>query len=287
MDTWSLVGLLAFSLIAASVTRWLATRIEQRAATVGSPFIPIVADLSWTLVIFLGGVIAARYIERTSKPIIGYLVFGLVSTFLSLIRAFLYGRTEHWRKPGQRLDTQWLMRNATSTWNYLLWSATVYLVLCLVTKRPADPVLFIPALLGALLPAVDSHDTIPGRICAPISRQLERLAGHRQAWHSLGANVFVALVTAPLIPIAGWCAWLLISIGYLSHLLLDTLLPEGIMLFWPLSRTRYSAFGSFIRSKESTAEHRIAIALAIVVVVLLSLVDVHRPLPQTAAKSFV
>jgi hypothetical protein len=101
------------------------------------------------------------------------------------------------------------------------------------------------------------------------------------------------MITAPLIPALGWQTWLLVSVGYLSHLLLDMFGPEGIMLIWPISRTRYSivrrypALGGLAGSHGSTAEGRLTIALVLVVAVLFSLAHVSRsPSPQVASPSF-
>lgn len=85
------------------------------------------------------------------------------------------------------------------------------------------------AVLGALLPDIDHPYSYIGRR-VPLVPYL--LGGHRRAAHSLPAALAVALLARRFL---GLSDFLLLALtgGYLSHLALDLLNPEGAMLFWP------------------------------------------------------
>jgi len=88
------------------------------------------------------------------------------------------------------------------------------------------------AIVGALLPDIDTPTSLIGRLARPLSRWLERRFGHRTITHSLLGG---AAVTLPLTPLAlvsphGPLAF---ALGYLSHLLIDAGNKSGTPLFWP------------------------------------------------------
>jgi len=118
-----------------------------------------------------------------------------------------------------------------------------------------------------------------GRLLPFISRPLEARLGHRQPWHSLASNAFVALITTPLILLIGFQAWYLIPLAFFSHLILDMLTLQGPMLFWPLADTRYLLFGGPIKSPGDRTERRLAAVLAIACTILLMVVDICPPKP--------
>ena len=277
MSSWTLIGLVVFSLAVTLATRWLAVKLGHSTAAPPNPLAPITADLGWMLLIFAMGVVATRYIDRFNNVIVGYPAYGCAALLLSLVRAFLYERAQHERTPRRDLGIGNLLRDLVHSLTYALFSALVYLASSLLIKGPANPILLIPVCLGSLLPELDSRDSAPGRLLPFVSRQLEIRFGHCQGWHTLGANVFVATVSAPLIPLIGLNSWLLISIGFFSHLILDMIQPEGVMLFWPLSRTRYRIFRGFVESLGNAAEQKLAVALAAVTLTLLFVADVGPP----------
>ncbi len=88
------------------------------------------------------------------------------------------------------------------------------------------------AVLGALLPDVDTPTSLIGKLCLPLARLLERRFGHRTVTHSL---LGLALVTGPVAPLAllnpQWP--LAFGLGYLSHLLIDCANKSGTPLFYP------------------------------------------------------
>lgn len=88
---------------------------------------------------------------------------------------------------------------------------------------------------ASLLPDLDSPKSKLGRKIAPVSALIDAAVGHRGAMHSLvgaaftsAASLFAleALDLSPLLVFA-------VGAGYVSHLLLDALNPEGVPLLWP------------------------------------------------------
>ena len=94
------------------------------------------------------------------------------------------------------------------------------------------PAVAAAALVGALLPDLDTPTSPVGRVCPPLARWLERRVGHRTLTHSL---LGLALASLPALPLA-WRHphWTLAFVlGYLSHLLVDAANPPGVPLFYP------------------------------------------------------
>jgi inner membrane protein len=278
-NPWIRFGLLAFGVGVTLAANWIASRnrppVQRGLRLLGR----LTADLIWIVLIFVGGLIATRYIERIANPALGYLIFGLLAFAVSIVRSLLHQRSRGEIEPSKKLDRQDLLQMALHNLTYLLFAIAVYLTLSLVTKQPADPILFIPLCLGVLLPDLDSQNSLLGYLLPWISRPLESRFGHLQEWHTLAAAALVALTTAPLIPLASLQAWYLIPLGFLSHLIVDMLSPKGIMLLWPISRTRYCVFGGFVEAPGGVSERRLALALALGTVALLLVVDVGRPSP--------
>jgi inner membrane protein len=282
IESWILGVLLIFSVAATLATNWLTAGLRR-------PHLParvslacvanLIANLVWMALVFVAGVIATRYIERIASVALGYLVFGLVALLLSWLRALLYQRVQKQQRTATRPDTRSWLPFAVHNATYLLFAVVLYLSLTVLLRRSADLVLLIPVCIGALLPDLDSRDSLLGRLLPFVSRRLEVRFGHLEGWHSLAMNVFVALITTPLILLVGVQAWSLISLGFSSHLLLDLLTPQGIMLFWPVTRTRFNIFHGFVDSAGSLAERRLATALAILAALL---VMIRQPSPPAA-----
>jgi len=88
------------------------------------------------------------------------------------------------------------------------------------------------AILGALLPDIDTPKSLIGRFLRPIAAYIKRKLGHCQATHSLLGLVTLGLITAPLI-YANLFWWVALFSGYLSHLLIDAVNKSGVPLFYP------------------------------------------------------
>jgi membrane-bound metal-dependent hydrolase YbcI (DUF457 family) len=137
-------------------------------------------------------------------------------------------------------------------------------------------VVWIPSMLGltvapwlvvvgafvALLPDLDASEsriknlTIGGKIggaqigirpLAPIAMVLSSLFGHRAALHSLLMVAVISLGTR-FIPIMTSSLWLVIILGYVSHLVLDMLTKSGVEIFWPI-KTHVGLLPRFLRVK--------------------------------------
>ncbi|MDQ0287753.1 inner membrane protein [Desulfofundulus luciae] len=92
----------------------------------------------------------------------------------------------------------------------------------------------------ALLPDLDDPHSKLGRLVAPASWAVKVTVGHRGPLHSfLGAGVMTLLAAFVL---RFWYAHAyvyshlvpLIMIGYLSHLVMDSLNPQGVPWLWPV-----------------------------------------------------
>ena len=88
------------------------------------------------------------------------------------------------------------------------------------------------ALLGSLLPDLDSPKSGLGRFLPFLSQPIERRWGHRTVTHSLLALGALAVALLPLGLYRG--AWYVaLLIGYFSHLVLDCTTKSGVPLFHP------------------------------------------------------
>lgn len=281
-----ILGLAIFSIAVTLITNWLAAGRRRptlpRSVSLGLMG-PLLANILWLLLVFAAGMIATRYIERIDNTILGYMVFGLLAFLLSFARALVHRRSQQSAGAKPPVDSKALVRAAIHYGAYFLLATVLYLTISWLLRRHVELILLIPLWFGALLPYLDSQRSPLGRLLPFISNRIEARFGHGQGWHSLTANALVALFTAPLI-LVDLEAWSLISLGFFSHLVLDLLTPEGSMLFWPITHTRYSVFGGFVGSPGSTAECWLVASLAIVAAVLLVIVDIG-PLPPRPAPS--
>jgi hypothetical protein len=287
MSFWIALAFLAFSLAVTFGTRWLANKLWGRGTDQFGWLRTIAADLIWVLILFGITVVTRRYIERITAAMLGYTLFVLGAMGLSLLRALFYQRALNRRTAGPKPDVREMLRSLVHNLTYLLFAAILYLIISWLARRPAQPGLFLPLFFGALLPDLDSQASWMGRLLPFLSRRLEARLGHCQEWHSLAANALVALATALLIPILGVQAWALVSLGFLAHLALDLLSPQGIMLFWPLTRIRCFVFQGFVHAPGTAAEQKLLTGLALVAIVLLLVVDIGQPpAPAVSPPSF-
>lgn len=103
----------------------------------------------------------------------------------------------------------------------------------------SDPFLFAGvAGFASLLPDLDSPKSKLGGRVFPVSAALSLTVGHRGPLHSLlgaalaCAGSFFVLKVLHLDPLL-LCA---VAVGYVSHLLLDGLNPQGVPLLWPCKK---------------------------------------------------
>ncbi|MBN1660073.1 MAG: metal-dependent hydrolase [Anaerolineae bacterium] len=225
----------------------------------------LAAGVMWVLLFFAAGLVAARYIERLSNPMPGYLLGGALSLGLSLVEALL----AHGGKGGGRL--QWRRLPVASLVHqlvYLLAATVLYFLLTWSGDDTVRPLLLLPLFVGALMPDLDSPRSPAGRLLPFASRRLAGRYGECGTWHSLGGNALVMLIASPL-ALVSVQAWSVVPLGFFAHLLVDLFHPEGVMLFWPLSSTRYTVRGGPLGTAGGVAERAVALALATIAAALL------------------
>ncbi len=92
--------------------------------------------------------------------------------------------------------------------------------------------------VSALLPDLDSPNSKLGRLVPIIPSVLSVTVGHRGALHSFLGALGVSLAVTMLVKMWYACTFLelflLILVGYMTHLLLDSLTNSGCPLFWPI-----------------------------------------------------
>lgn len=116
----------------------------------------------------------------------------------------------------------------------------------LLRPAPSPPVLLSAlgvGMLGALLPDIDHPQSAMGRQLPVVSDGVSLLMGHRRGVHSLlaAAVLGVAAWSGLRLACPGLSLLLAVSFvfGYLSHLLLDALNPEGVPFLWPFVKRRF------------------------------------------------
>jgi len=121
---------------------------------------------------------------------------------------------------------------------HLLFSFLIGLLIINSFNIQNKIVFIIIILLASALPDIDSYKSKIGKKIKLISFLINLFFRHRGIFHSLflliPISVFIAIIN-PEIAAAFF-------IGYLSHLVLDSLTPEGIMLFYPFSKKRIQGF---------------------------------------------
>ena len=125
--------------------------------------------------------------------------------------------------------------------NHVPFAMSCWWLFAIATGRPIDAFGTMAAAIGGLLPDLDHPESVLGRRLPLISIPLARVFGHRGMTHSLLAVVFIVmgLVAATTIYQLGIVGWLIppLLVGYLSHILGDSMTPSGVPLFWPHKRT--------------------------------------------------
>jgi inner membrane protein len=98
-----------------------------------------------------------------------------------------------------------------------------------------EPVNVGLAVAGSLLPDVDHPRSWVGRRTRPISTAVAAVVGHRGVTHS--AIAVLGLSSLLLHVGYRWPGVAALAVGYLSHLGVDMLTPQGLRLAWPLRGT--------------------------------------------------
>ncbi len=98
-----------------------------------------------------------------------------------------------------------------------------------------SPWLMAAAALGATLPDIDHTRSLIGRLFLPLSRFLNRRYGHRTLTHSLTGLFLFSLASGIIEQAYGQSQRMTViaSIAFFSHLVLDMMTLQGVVLFYP------------------------------------------------------
>ena len=113
---------------------------------------------------------------------------------------------------------------------HLVAAQSSYLVVCVIVGHPPVPEEAAVALLGGLIPDLDTRASYVGRVLRLTSSTLERFFAHRSFTHSLVVQTIGGLLAWWLLP--GGFALALIT-GWVSHSWCDMMTKGGVAWFWP------------------------------------------------------
>lgn len=294
IDFWVQVGLLAFALAVTLLADWLVARLHNEALWPDRRFLPLLDDwlgrLVWVVLMFAWAAIAVRYLERVANPLAGYVLAALAAFLLSLVRAILYRRTvrpagqgARFQVTGRRPEWRDLLHGAI----YVLAALVLLLLLVWIAGQRLQWLALLIIVLGALLPDLDNRASLLGRALPFLSRPLQDALGTRQAWHTPAVAAGLAVLGLPLLAAGGWQAWIALPLGFLAHLLVDLFSPRGVMLLWPLSRTRHTLLRGTLAEPGGRVERWLGAVLGLVTLLLALVVGVGaEPPPPIVVPSF-
>lgn len=127
--------------------------------------------------------------------------------------------------------------------------------------------MLIGGYIGGLLPDIDHPGSKMGRALYPIAWVINKLFGHRGATHSLIALFLTSvLFLMPSFLIEGFAKVLYtqfaigISVGFLSHILLDMTTKSGVPILYPFVRKSYRI------ARLTTGKHDMLVAVIAVLI---------------------
>jgi inner membrane protein len=123
--------------------------------------------------------------------------------------------------------------------SHLSFGAAISQVAVLITGEPVSTL--IGAMIGSLVPDIDKPKSFIGRRTPQLPEWLYAKWGHRTITHSLQFLFPFTALTMPFIFIKGFCLsgkhmWVGLVLGCISHLIADSLNPNGIRFFYPSKR---------------------------------------------------
>ncbi|NBC47152.1 MAG: hypothetical protein GVY22_03995 [Gammaproteobacteria bacterium] len=113
---------------------------------------------------------------------------------------------------------------------HLVAAQSTYLVVSVIVGHPVTAEESAVAMLGGLIPDLDTRASYVGRVLRLTSSTLERYFGHRTFTHALLPQVIAGLLAWWLLP--GGFALALIT-GWVSHSWCDMMTKSGVAWFWP------------------------------------------------------
>ena len=115
---------------------------------------------------------------------------------------------------------------------HVAFGSAFYLLSAGLANLPVSTELLLIASVGAVLPDVDAPESAVGQVTKPVSDKIAKRFGHRCFCHSLLGLLAFSLLILPLHYIAS-ALFLALVLGYLSHLLADSMTKQGVKLLWP------------------------------------------------------
>lgn len=115
---------------------------------------------------------------------------------------------------------------------HVTFGALSYFVVAAAMQWQPSTAAVATAALGSLLPDIDLPTSAVGRPFFPISKAINEQIGHRTLTHSVIGIMLLLTMLSPLLFFDSLIVWAL-AIGYVSHLLIDTLNKAGIELLYP------------------------------------------------------
>lgn len=121
----------------------------------------------------------------------------------------------------------------------------------LLFKQPAQslppPVALLAlgmGMIGSLLPDIDHPQSAMGRQLPIVSDGVSLVMGHRGGMHSLLMTFLVGIAASIglhfVYPSVAYLLAAALTLGYLSHLMLDALTPSGVPFLWPVNERQFS-----------------------------------------------
>lgn len=132
---------------------------------------------------------------------------------------------------------------------------------------------------GSYLPDIDEPNSHYGRKIKPISKLIKSTAGHRGIMHypitAYAILVILLLLKSRYVSFALEdyfnAALIGLEVGFLSHLMVDTLNVKGIRWFWPLSRRSIS----LMSLREDNKTHRFIVRFICILLSALTIIFVY------------
>jgi len=118
-----------------------------------------------------------------------------------------------------------------------------------IKSASAIAVVVVASTIGSIIPDIDEPNSIAGRKIWLISKIIKKVFGHRMITHT---PFFVVAMAVGFYFLGGkyfsqdpyyyWYSKFVFGflVGYISHFIMDSMTPTGIMYLWPFSRNRYS-----------------------------------------------
>src|SRR3989344_9588808 len=119
---------------------------------------------------------------------------------------------------------------------HLAFSILIALLITIFFDIPNKIIFIFLIAVSSSFPDIDSGKSKIGRKFPIISKIINLIFGHRKLFHS----VFIPLILFLALYLFDFYISLAIFIGYLTHLLGDSITNEGIMPFYPLSKFNIS-----------------------------------------------